>query len=181
MASSTPFGAIPQSEGIAGGMERAIHGEEKRSDQADKPTADSSSTDASLTEKKDMDGTFDTNDGRERVEELARTFSVKSEAGTYINPFSDSKSDPSLDPQSPKFNAAAWVKQCIGISSRDPEQYPKRVAGISYRNLNVHGFGNPTDYQKTVRHSSMQRELGIVYILLSTARFCYSYLLECSI
>lgn len=24
-----------------------------------------------------------------------------------------------------------------------------RVAGVSYKNLNVHGFGQPTDYQKT--------------------------------
>lgn len=36
------------------------------------------------------------------------------------------------------------------LESRDPDRYPKRVAGVSFRNLNVHGFGALTDYQKYV-------------------------------
>lgn len=39
---------------------------------------------------------------------------------------------------------------CLRLKSRDPERYPERVAGVSYRNLNVHGFGSLTDYQKSV-------------------------------
>jgi len=161
MASSTPFGVIPQSEGLVEGIQSTVREEDdaKRSSQTEKRIADSISTGASFSEKKDgypkkdIGDNLDTSTGRARVEELARTFtemSTKSESGLHINPFSDS-SDPALDPKSGKFNPTKWVKTLIGIASRDPERYPKRVAGISYRNLNVHGFGNPTDYQKTVR------------------------------
>ena len=38
----------------------------------------------------------------------------------------------------------------LRLKSRDPERYPERVAGVSYRDLNVHGFGSLTDYQKSV-------------------------------
>ncbi|KAH7409048.1 AtrD, ABC-transporter [Cadophora sp. MPI-SDFR-AT-0126] len=85
------------------------------------------------------------------VTKLARTFtqhSVKNGHGQYINPF-DTSDDPALDPQSGQFNQRAWIKTVMGIASRDPERYPSRVAGVSYKNLNVHGFGEPTDYQKT--------------------------------
>lgn len=85
------------------------------------------------------------------VTQLARTFtqaSVKNEQGQYVNPFL-SNDDPTLDPTSEKFSARAWTKTLIGISSRDPERYPERTAGVSYRNLSCHGYGNPTDYQKT--------------------------------
>lgn len=121
MASVTPFGAIPQSEGLAGEIETAVNSEEKHSTEKD-----SSSTDASFSEKKELD-TFDTPAGQHRVQELARTFtqqSAKTESGSYINPFKGS-TDPALDPKSGKFNATKWTKTLIGISSRDPERYPK--------------------------------------------------------
>lgn len=88
---------------------------------------------------------------RQRVTALARAItqqSIKSNGGNYENPFLGSN-DPQLNPASGKFNARAWVKTLIGITSRDPEKYPARTAGVSYRGLNVHGYGNPTDYQKT--------------------------------
>lgn len=37
----------------------------------------------------------------------------------------------------------------MSITSRDTERYPKRVAGVAFKNLSAHGFGEPTDYQKT--------------------------------
>jgi hypothetical protein len=86
-----------------------------------------------------------------RVTQLARTFtqaSIKNEQGQYVNPFL-STDDPTLDPNSEEFSARAWTKTLIGITSRDPERYPERTAGVSYRNLSCHGYGNPTDYQKT--------------------------------
>lgn len=147
MASSTPFGAIAQKDALVEGMERGIHDDEKQNHQN---TERSTSIDTSLDEKKGVDEGFDSSSGQEHVAALARTFtevSAKNESGEYINPFNGS-ADPALDPKSGKFNATKWVKTLIGISSRDPERYPKRTAGISYKNLNVHGFGNPTDYRK---------------------------------
>ncbi|RDW60660.1 AtrD-2 [Coleophoma cylindrospora] len=90
--------------------------------------------------------------GDEPIASLARTFtqqSVRHPNGEPINPFFGSQ-DPVLDPFSDKFKPRSWARTLLAISSRDPERYPKRVAGVSYKNLNVHGFGTPTDYQKSV-------------------------------
>jgi ATP-binding cassette subfamily G (WHITE) protein 2 (PDR) len=88
---------------------------------------------------------------KEHIHDLARAFtqtSVRHPDGNYINPFEGSD-NPLLDPSSGKFSARAWTKNLVGIQSRDPERYPGRTAGVAYRNLSAHGFGQPTDYQKT--------------------------------
>jgi ATP-binding cassette, subfamily G (WHITE), member 2, PDR len=88
------------------------------------------------------------------VTELARSMSrsstdgVRNEKGELVNPFFGSE-NPVLDPNSGNFNLKAWLETVMSITSRDPERYPKRVAGVAYKNLSVHGFGEPTDYQKT--------------------------------
>ncbi|OJD13659.1 hypothetical protein AJ78_05895 [Emergomyces pasteurianus Ep9510] len=70
--------------------------------------------------------------------------------GADINPFVDSESDPELDPHNEKFNLRKWMKSILRITSRDPERYPSRTAGVSFRNLNVHGYGTAADYQADV-------------------------------
>jgi ATP-binding cassette, subfamily G (WHITE), member 2, PDR len=87
---------------------------------------------------------------REQVGNLARRMTSHSISGdTLINPFEGSD-DPRYDPNSGKFSAEAWVRALLRIQSRDPERYPQRTAGVSFRNLNVHGWGTPTDYQKDI-------------------------------
>ncbi|KAL9101511.1 MAG: hypothetical protein Q9163_003237 [Psora crenata] len=88
------------------------------------------------------------------IQHLARqvtAHSVRTAGGDgYPNPFTDSKDvDPSLDPTSDHFKPEAWVKTLLGLQSRDPERYPQRVAGVAYKDLNVHGFGSLADYQRT--------------------------------
>ncbi|KAL8651739.1 MAG: hypothetical protein Q9226_004576 [Calogaya cf. arnoldii] len=86
-----------------------------------------------------------------KIAELAETLSCHSvsvEKGEPINPFFGSE-DPLLDPKSGKFSSKAWLETLLRITSRDPERYPRRVAGVAYKNLSAHGFGEPTDYQKT--------------------------------
>ena len=93
----------------------------------------------------------DENGTKEKVHDLARAVtqqSVKNANGEDVNPFVGS-ADPLLDPASGKFSARAWTKALLSLQSRDPERYPERTAGIAYKNLNAHGFGQPTDYQKT--------------------------------
>ncbi|KAH8590585.1 AtrD, ABC-transporter [Bisporella sp. PMI_857] len=88
---------------------------------------------------------------REKVHELAKAItqhSIRNPGGDHVNPFEGSD-DPLLNPASGKFNARAWTKTLLGLQSRDPERYPQRTAGVAYRNLNAHGYGQPTDYQKT--------------------------------
>ena len=87
----------------------------------------------------------------ETITELARTLSyhgIKNDKGELINPFFGSD-HALLDPNSGKFSPKAWLETLMSITSRDPERYPKRVAGVAYKNLSAHGFGEPTDYQKT--------------------------------
>lgn len=74
--------------------------------------------------------------------------SVRDDNGDLINPFFGSE-NPLLDPNSGKFSSRAWLRTLMSITSRDPERYPMRVAGVAYRNLSAYGFGEPTDYQKT--------------------------------
>jgi hypothetical protein len=88
------------------------------------------------------------------ITELARSLSrsstdgVREEKGELVNPFFGSQ-NPVLDPTSGNFSPKAWLETVMSIESRDPERYPKRVAGVAYKNLSAHGFGEPTDYQKT--------------------------------
>lgn len=72
----------------------------------------------------------------------------KDEKCTAANPFLGPV-EPQLDPHSAEFSLKAWLQAVMNIASRDPERYPKGVAGVAYRNLSAHGQGNPTDYQKT--------------------------------
>ncbi|CAL5866766.1 uncharacterized protein PFLUO_LOCUS976 [Penicillium psychrofluorescens] len=72
------------------------------------------------------------------------------------NPFASTKEESTLNPASPNFKAKNWMKNLLAITSRDPERYPQRNAGVAFRNLSVHGFGSPTDYQKDVFNSVLQ-------------------------
>jgi ABC-type multidrug transport system fused ATPase/permease subunit len=66
------------------------------------------------------------------------------------NPFTSDATDSTVSPHSPNFNVRSWMKMLLAIRSRDPDRYPDRTAGVAFRNLSVHGFGSPTDYQKDV-------------------------------
>jgi hypothetical protein len=64
-----------------------------------------------------------------------------------INTFLDPTSDPELDPNNDQFNSRKWVRNMLRMSSQDPDRYPHRTAGVSFRNLNVYGYGTAADYQ----------------------------------
>jgi hypothetical protein len=92
-----------------------------------------------------------------RVADLARTFSRSSAVSAprpslqhtfTANPFLSAA--PSLEPNSPEFDAKRWARTLLHAFSQDPEKYPRHTVGVAYRNVGVHGFGRPTDYQKDV-------------------------------
>ena len=89
----------------------------------------------------------------QEVSQLARTMTNMSMRQQNLsegqNPFGEDV-DPTMDPRSEKFDYQAWIRSLLHITSRDPERYPTRTAGISFTNLNVHGYGTATDHQKTV-------------------------------
>lgn len=91
-------------------------------------------------------------EGQAKITELARglsRLSQKSVSGDGVNPFLN-VSDPELDPNSEQFNSRKWTKNLLHITLRDPERYPRRTAGVSFRNLNAFGYGTAADYQATV-------------------------------
>ena len=116
------------------------------------------------TDDPPVEGAIDHNEIREEhVHNLARQVTQMSRAASragsrasgyrrssyIVNPFIDD-SDPTLDPTSEKFSARAWMKTLVHLRARDPDNLPGRTAGVTFRNLNVHGFGSATDYQKDV-------------------------------
>ncbi|GKU15476.1 unnamed protein product, partial [Fusarium langsethiae] len=91
-----------------------------------------------------------TGEEEERLTVLAKSISseLKQQGNKPINPFSGSE-NPALDPHSSEFNIAVWLQAVMSITSRDPEKYPRGVAGVAYKDLSAHGVGEATDYQKT--------------------------------
>jgi ABC-type glutathione transport system ATPase component len=86
------------------------------------------------------------------VQSLAKQYSRRShangEAGS--NPFaiaSEDKDSP-LNPNGPNFSARAWAKAVVNLAAGEGHKW--RTSGVAFQNLNVHGFGSPTDYQKDV-------------------------------
>jgi ATP-binding cassette subfamily G (WHITE) protein 2 (PDR) len=63
---------------------------------------------------------------------------LRPESGTMYDPFSEN------------FNSREWIKSLLAITSRDPEKYPRRTAGLAFKNLSVHGFASDVEYQQTV-------------------------------
>ncbi|KAI1177053.1 ABC-2 type transporter-domain-containing protein [Nemania sp. FL0916] len=84
------------------------------------------------------------------VHELARKYTTQSQThytpGT--NPYLDAGEDSPLNPNSSKFSARAWAKAMAGMTASEGKEF--RTAGVCFQNLNVHGYGSTTDYQKDV-------------------------------
>lgn len=82
------------------------------------------------------------------VQALARSYSRTSAAApSGQNPFF-AKEDSPLNPNSTKFSGREWAKAIVELVSQDGKSF--RSSGVCFQNLNVHGFGAATDYQKDV-------------------------------
>ncbi|KAL4885202.1 ABC-2 type transporter-domain-containing protein [Aspergillus karnatakaensis] len=89
----------------------------------------------------------------QKITALARNFSrisQKSSVAGGTNTFLDASTDPQLDPSSEHFNARKWTKNFLSVTNRDPDRYPRRTAGVSFRNLSAFGYGTAADYQADV-------------------------------
>ena len=137
------------------------------------PTSETSSNDASGTTAAPSPELLDASevDGRDpmmylseeertarndkKVHKLARQFTALSGL-SGINPFDhENERDPRIDPSHPNFTARAYAESVLKYSRNDPNAVPMRQAGISFRNLNVHGFTGGNDYQKTVANAPL--------------------------
>ena len=100
----------------------------------------------------------------EEVHQLARQFTEQSKQNAQTtagqNPFHAEKGS-ALDPNGDNFNAWAWCKAMLQIQTEDKQSYPPRTVGVAFDNLNIHGFGSDTDFQKSVGNVWLEA-LGLV-------------------
>lgn len=118
----------------------AIAGMPKTPDTAETRTLEADEDEVSVDDSKEM---------RRRtsvVQALARSYSHASGA-PGDNPFLAGPDSP-LNPASENFSGKEWAKAIVELVSQDGGSF--RSAGVCFQNLNVHGFGESTDYQKDV-------------------------------
>ncbi|KAJ9255969.1 putative ABC transporter [Paecilomyces variotii] len=132
---------------------RAGPWDQENNEDAVRGVANSVSTDdTALEEKEDKEEQLE-----QHISQLARRLTRESTRYStkedLPNPFLDVPEDSTLNPHSPNFKPKNWMKALFAIQSRDPERYPQRTAGLAFKNLSVHGYGSPTDYQKDVANS----------------------------
>lgn len=117
-----------------------------------------SSTATPTLDEKASDSDESETDRREQVRHLARQITRRSSLSIPpgdVNPFTAAK-DSRLDPNSPHFNARAWAKAMLQLAQKDPENYKPRTAGFAFKNLNAWGYGQATDYQKSVGNAPLE-------------------------
>ncbi|KAF1997403.1 putative multidrug resistance ABC transporter [Amniculicola lignicola CBS 123094] len=86
----------------------------------------------------------------EQVMRLARRYTQQSHHSTTGQNVFSAEPGSALDPNGENFNARAWCRALLHMQDEDANAAPRRTAGVAFKNLNVHGFGTPTDYQKSV-------------------------------
>ncbi|KAI6259789.1 hypothetical protein MCOR27_000739 [Pyricularia oryzae] len=89
----------------------------------------------------------------EELHELARRYTTASNFQGSLFPH---QADSPLDPSSKKFNARKWAKAFYDLRVDTAEGSPPRTTGIAFKNLNVHGFGTSTDFQKDVGNAVLE-------------------------
>ncbi|PLB40011.1 ABC-transporter extracellular N-terminal-domain-containing protein [Aspergillus candidus] len=81
---------------------------------------------------------------------LTRRFTEQSHGSSAAqNPFA-AEPGSTLDPNGANFNARAWCKAMLQVSTEDGQAHLPRSLGVAFSNLNVHGFGSDTYFKKSV-------------------------------
>ncbi|KAL4774475.1 ABC-2 type transporter-domain-containing protein [Aspergillus nidulans var. acristatus] len=140
-------------------LDEILHNESHPKSPGEKLASSSNSILSSTETAREKDERDYELDAEEEVTRLAQQLthqSTKYSTHNIENPFLEVGEDSTLNPHSPNFKAKNWMKNLLALSSRDPERYLPRQAGVSFTNLSVHGYGSPTDYQKDVFNSVLQ-------------------------
>ncbi|KAI9935030.1 hypothetical protein ASPWEDRAFT_117761 [Aspergillus wentii DTO 134E9] len=146
-----PLGATAASADLGREIENALSPQTASSEADRDSTPMEDKAGGSETAKAESEDGIKSED-QEKITALARTLSRQKSTitGDGFNTFLDPSGDPELDPNSDQFNSRKWVKNMLHITSRDPDRYPRRSAGVSFRNLNAFGYGTAADYQADV-------------------------------
>ncbi|KAJ4152410.1 Multidrug resistance protein [Fusarium falciforme] len=130
-------------------------------DSPDSVRSDGTAMEEQVLERVQENGTHVTNDDARVDEELTQLARRYTSNAQHPQPtLFPAPAEPSLDPQSPEFNARKWAKAFFQLRSSSVEGIKPRTVGIAFRDLSVHGFGTATDYQKTVGNIILE---GVTY------------------
>ncbi|KAI9375567.1 ABC-2 type transporter-domain-containing protein [Aspergillus egyptiacus] len=105
---------------------------------------------------KDERGDVDRTKLDQELEGLARKItSQQSGHSHHLSPF-DAPEGSRLNPANPHFDARAWAKAFYNVRYNDAEGRASRSTGVAFKNLNVHGYGSPVDYQMSVGNALLK-------------------------
>lgn len=156
---ATPFALNATGDAAAAAqgapLTSATHGQH---DGHDEPAPTNKTHGSSITEGNDSPaetlgkGNDEDDDGAEMrrrssvVQALARSYSRASGAPGG-NPFFAGEDSP-LNPNSDKFDGKLWAKSIVELVNQDGANF--RSTGVCFQHMNVHGYGEATDYQADV-------------------------------
>ncbi len=124
--------------------DEGIHHEQSNESAATKTLDSSSSTEAD-------DYAEERNRRHSQVQSLARTYTQTQGIDVSSNPlslFGAQDENSPLNPNGKNFSARVWAKTLAQLTNEHGEGF--RKSGFAFQNMNVHGYGNATDYQKDV-------------------------------
>ncbi|KAF2116373.1 ABC drug exporter AbcA [Lophiotrema nucula] len=122
----------------------------RRNTQRNKESAENTNQNSEAVSNVDNESEIEHARREEAVMHLARKYTTQSTYSTTgQNPF-HAEPGSALDPNGEHFNARAWCKAMLHLHTSDEHAHPLRTSGVAFRDLNVHGFGSATDYQKSV-------------------------------
>jgi ATP-binding cassette subfamily G (WHITE) protein 2 (PDR) len=106
---------------------------------------------AEAGESKMQHGQLDKNDAEKTrnssVQALARQYSDNTQSG--VQPvFGSNDPESPLNPRGEHFNARMWAKNLANVAQEHGQRY--RQVGLCFQDVNVFGYGTPTDFQKNV-------------------------------
>ncbi|KAL4783556.1 ABC-2 type transporter-domain-containing protein [Aspergillus varians] len=113
-------------------------------------------TDTAASSVTNAEGQYEEASEREMEEEIEvmalqlTRRSTRFSTSHTVNPFFEENKESTLHPGSPSFRVKDWIRSLLAAQASDPARFRQRTAGVAFRNLGVHGFGSPTDYQKDV-------------------------------
>ncbi|KAL5611837.1 hypothetical protein BROUX41_000589 [Berkeleyomyces rouxiae] len=108
---------------------------EKRMSQPDSDTAGDNDYDSEMERRHSI------------VQDLARAYTNQSRGDVSGTPFAAGEDSP-LNPASKNFSARAWAKSVVRAVQEAGSSF--RTSGVAFQNVNVFGYGEATDYQKSV-------------------------------
>ncbi|KAL2670276.1 hypothetical protein Neosp_014743 [[Neocosmospora] mangrovei] len=124
------------------------------------PESSRLSTSSTTLEQRDLDERTSANNeeiGNGEIHQLARRITARSgksgHAPEFIFP---TAADGPLDPNSESFNAREWARAYYASRAAASDGNAARTTGISFKNLDVYGYGTQTDFQKTVANVALE-------------------------